>query len=386
MGWDANDHANDVAWQKRQGFEDEARRAFLAGDLAQAELRLRDADALRTSPQNCAGDQELCLQSRFLKWELEIGDLAAGLKRLGTTKWENPKQYFEMARRVARAYVAAGRKTQAAAAFAELRSLPDLASNEPLLALSLGRALWRLGLEDEGRTVVRQVSASHSDRAASNTNSELAMELARLQLEMDDREGAIAVLRLLQPVAARLDVDREGGLGYRLAYAFARAGLDVEAFALMDRFSADPLPFLGGIATGQADRGEINSAFETLNRLQAYPLPPTANPPSGSWIFVSPKLPQRTSETGRQELVAKAALAIAVAAARRFEWNALLRADAVGRQSDPQWAEHTLRGTARRSAREQNLQHHRPASKRHLQGARRRRPRGCRHRCGRIHW
>lgn len=123
----------------------------------------------------------------------------------------------------------------------------------------------------------------------------------------------------------------------------------------MNRFSADPLPLMGEIATGQADRGEISSAFETLDRLQTYPLPPEGNPLSSRSLFPSFKPLQRTSETGRQALVARVALAIAVAAARRFEWNALLRADAVGRQSDPQWAEHTLRGTARRSALENGI-------------------------------
>jgi hypothetical protein len=353
--WDADRSGNDVNWQKGRARENEAKHAFRAGDLAQAQLRLRDAGGLRTLPQKCMGDEELCLQSRFLEWELEIGDLAAGLKRLGATKWENPKQYLVMARRVARAYVAAGRKMQAAAAFAELRSLPDLASDEPVLALSLGRALWRLGLENEGRTIVRQVSASHSDPAVSNEGRELAVELACLQLEMDDRDGAIAVLRSLQPVAARLNVDHEGGFGHRLTYAFTRAGLDAEASALVNRFSIDPLPFLGEIATGQADRGEISSAFETLDRLQTYPLPPEGNPLSSRPMFPSFKPLQRTSETGRQALVAKVALAIAVAAARRFEWNALLRADAVGRQSDPQWAEHELRGTARKSALENRI-------------------------------
>lgn len=283
----------------------EAKHSFLAGDPETARRLLLGPDCKGLSLLIYSCILPDAVDTQFLQWEIEGGNLTAAARRLKETDWKSKKLQVFIAERLVRALFDAHRTNEGRAILADLRSNPGL--DQVLMA----QALWRLGQIDEGETLLRESAKAALEEASRNPRYDPPIATAGLQLAMGDKVGGADTLhRIKQLGAARFDTMR-APLAGRLAFA----ALDADAFSLLDTTLADR-PVLADIVMGQARRGDFTTAFSTLYRLRALPVDPKAG------NFRNPGA--RT-----------AAAAIERYAARAGDTDAFSRADAIRRDLDP---------------------------------------------------
>src|SRR5262249_6038174 len=157
-------------------------------------------------------------------WELDAGDLAAAARRLRQADWRRGNARVHFAERVARAFIAAGRGPEGFALLAELQS------DDNIDASLLAEAYWRLGAVEEGRTMMREAVEAAPDAAVREPAAPLPVAMAGIELAMGDRDSATAALHRM----AELGGERIGLVRAPLAGRLAYAGLDTEAFALLE--------------------------------------------------------------------------------------------------------------------------------------------------------
>jgi tetratricopeptide (TPR) repeat protein len=222
---------------------------------------------------------------RFLLWEIEAGNLSAAVHRLNTSVWNSADVHVGMAEQVANAYLASGRSQEAIDLLLQLATLPSNARQ------SLGKALWRVGAPEQGRAAFREAVASELAAAEADDKKSLPVDLARIQLVMGDRAGALETLARIQALAAPLEYDPQALMPPnpryttltiraerwrqardRTAGVLAQAGLDDQAFALLHEAAANQPDILKRIMRGQAARGDFDAAFRTFDRLRQGPL------------------------------------------------------------------------------------------------------------------
>jgi hypothetical protein len=135
--------------------------------------------------------------------------------------------------------------------------------------------------------MLRAAVAAALAEAEADVTKSLPVDLARIQLVMGDRDGALQTLARFHNLAVPLEYDPKAlsapnsllttltRASYRwceardrMAGVYAMAGLDAEAFALMDEPAADQTQVLRGIVRGQAARGDFDTGFQTLERLR----------------------------------------------------------------------------------------------------------------------
>ncbi len=102
----------------------EAKRAFLSGNPEGAKQYLRQCQFV--PHYDFCPTFDLDFNIRFLHWEIKAGDLTAALHRLRTVDWKNDYLRRLETMHVARAYVVAGRRTEAMDILRDARPLgPD---------------------------------------------------------------------------------------------------------------------------------------------------------------------------------------------------------------------------------------------------------------------
>jgi tetratricopeptide (TPR) repeat protein len=295
--WDPQRNSSDGAVKRRhERLEADARRAFVAGDVASASRLLRERE--------CKPDTPSCLtpvlgaDSILLNWELKVGRLSAAARRLRETDWTTKSVHIDQAGQVARAFMDAGKPEEGLAILSELR--PEQASEQALIA----QIYWRLGEVAQSRSLMREAAQA----ALSDAKRDLPVSLAGQQLSIGDRDGAIDTLRRIQ----QLDPDRLATVRALLAGRLAFAGLDADARALLDGKMVDGA-VLANIIVGQARRHDFDAAFRTLQELRKWP-------------------PARQEDNAGNSGYRSAITSIARNAARAGDADAFRRADAIRRE------------------------------------------------------
>lgn len=260
----------------------DAKLAFLNGDSARAREILRGCE--RTAPLSCFN--EPWLESYFVTWDLEAGKLVDVLQRLRTTNWASNDFKASIAKRIAHAYAAAGRRAEAVAILLdrELAPAPEHAFAEDL---------WKFGEREVGIRLQRHAVAEALIAARQDVKKRLPVELAGVQIAMGDNEGAIKTLRALLRLAVPLEYDlplpRPSDVPVEswdprakltpaadrwiidralLVETLAWAGLNSDAFAMLGEPPVDDALVLRNIVIGQAKRGDFESAFKTLELIR----------------------------------------------------------------------------------------------------------------------
>src|SRR6266508_2950967 len=191
----------------------EARRAFLGGDPESARHLLRDCQHVVFIVGYCAST-DAAINSQFLQWELETGDLPAALGRFRQTD-KGTKAHIHEAGRVAEALIKAGRRDEGLEILSELRANPLL--DKALIA----EIYWRLGAVEEGKNLMRLAVRAAIDKDERDSRKRSPVTMAGVQLAMGDRDGGIEALRRIAQLGADHPV-----LHAPLAGRFAFAGLD----------------------------------------------------------------------------------------------------------------------------------------------------------------
>jgi len=294
-----------LAERQHQKLEAEAKRAFLTGDAEGARRLLGERQC---RPGMCVSSA-FSIDSLFLNWELETGDLSAATRRLRETDWKRQKDLqIHYAGRVAKAFIDAGRANEGFEILSELHSNPDV--DRALIA----QTYWRLGAIEEGKTLMRAAVNAAFDEAERDRNKQLPAVMAGVQWAMGDRDGAIDTLRRIQQFSA----DRLHMVRAPLAGRLAFAGLDADAFSLLEDTVADRA-ILANIVIGQARRGDFDAAFETLERLPKFALP---------------RIEDNSGNPGPVTAVGS----IMRNGARAGNADAFRRAEAIYRELRPRWA------------------------------------------------
>jgi len=340
--------------EKLRSLEAEARRAFLGGDEARALLLLEQARELLSDHERAHFDVKLESKVQFLAWELEAGNMAAGLARLKTSDWQGTILVL-MAQRVARAYVVAGQRDQGLNILRELLSDPD---NHSLVA----EAFWKLGAHEEAIGIMREAARLCFDAAAQDVKKPIPLQLVQTQLAMHDTEGALDSLRRAQSLAAPLEYDPSPprqpnvrtGIWFahplkpaaqrwllvreQLARLLARVDLDADAYRLLDEPMANQPAVLAAIAGGQSARGGFAAAFATLEMIRdpvrTVPAQYVFNPDDGLLYPPQGSPVARADDKARSKAIDGAAFLIARAAARLGDEDAFRRAFELGREID----------------------------------------------------
>src|SRR5712671_4254520 len=120
---------------------------------------------------------------------------------------------------------------------------------------------------------MREAAASALADAEADSKKQLPVWIAGAQVAMGDRDGGIVTLRGLW----RFDADRLSKIRAPLAGQLAFAGLDAEAFSLLDGTAADRA-ILPNIIVGQARRSDFEAAFRTLDQFRKLPPRPRSSP------------------------------------------------------------------------------------------------------------
>ena len=271
------------------------------------------------------------LPFQFLQWTLEVGDLAAAEELLRTKNWMTPLERVTSARMVAEAHAGAGQPARGLAVLLETWPSPrasDGANSSVDVAetlSSLGEALWRYGAFAQAREAFREASKASLAAARKNISlplwaiaSAAPLCVARLQLATGDQEGANGTMRGIIELAAVPAYNSTRWVESRAerAWLFARSGFEDEAFAVLSEPGAEQTTVLMSIVRGQAERGDFDSAFQTLERLESEESPKV-------------DVPQR------RESRRSAAFWIALNAVRLGEVEPLRKADAIALRIDP---------------------------------------------------
>jgi hypothetical protein len=318
-----------------------AKEAFLAGDLEAAKRHLDDCSDRPKSGTKCPADDRYWFFP-FQQWTLEAGRVDEALQRLKAGVSLPGHNLVQARLEVAGVLRAAGRQAQAWTLLRELRSEPSV------YPPSLAMALWAVGAVDEARLMLREAAAAALAVATKDVSAPLPIELVRVQLHMGDRDGALVTLRgirglevpveedparqspddrkygSLTPASARWATSRG-----RLARNLARAGLDGEAWKLVDAPLADQKLYIESIARGQADRGDFDAAFATIDKLRTAAL----LEPADYWDRRRSSAPMKAAT---HDGPARAAFAIRVvmqSAARKADVPALRRVFALLREA-----------------------------------------------------
>lgn len=350
--------------------EAEAKRLLLSGETAEAEDVFLSAEGLRPDHEARGA-----LGARFtlLQWLLDAGDLAGALGFAKAADWLQPSSRLTAAQMVAKACIAAGQRVAGLRFLFEMWPDANDPKAYPLLA-QFGRHLWDLGIEQQALGILRQAAMGSLAAAARDVRLPLMgylgqpLGVASAQLKCGDRQGAAetlrGVLRLAAPVeydppeprppdlppqtlwlsGAKLKPAARRWLEARdeLARLLACAGLDSEAFALLDTPAAKPLQILENIGHGQCERGAIAAAFTTAERILSGTLSTEAEPssviitPDGRISFHVQSGPTRpVEELERKAACRKVAFWICMTAAKLGDMDAFCRAEALGRQAAP---------------------------------------------------
>jgi hypothetical protein len=137
---------------ERKKFED-AKHLFLSGNPQAAKERL---GGVYCPGRKCVFLKDFALNSLFLHWEMDSGNLAAARDRLRATDWGTSQPF--MAIQVARAYIAAGRQTEIPDLLSEINTRFFDADDRGLLA--------------EGAALRKLVATGDAARAVEIANSE----------------------------------------------------------------------------------------------------------------------------------------------------------------------------------------------------------------------
>jgi hypothetical protein len=201
--------------------------------------------------------------------------VSAALRRVNETNWvrwganwtaEQVRAAYR--REFVEAFIDVGRAKDGLDFLAELRfgANPDKAL--------IAQTYWQVGAVREAHELMREaVGAALAEAEADATKPHLPVSITGLQIAMGDRDGGIVALRRLR----QFDEPRLKRFRAPLAGRFALAGLDAEAFSLLDGNSADQA-VLASIIVGQARRGDFEQAFRTLDSLRKLPPRPPPSP------------------------------------------------------------------------------------------------------------
>lgn len=256
----------------------QAKDAFLSGDVERSKELLQQCRPV-SHPYDCL--REGMLDWRFLNWEIESENLSAALHRLNTTSWRDQDARIGVAAVVSEAYFKSNRRQEAVEILRRLRA------DSPHAKRLLGIALWKVGAVEEGRAMLRDAVTAALAEAKTDVTKSLPVDLARIQLVIGDRDGALQTLASFHKLAAPLEYDPKAlstpnsllttltRASFRwceardkIAGIYALAGLDADAVALMDEPAADQTQVLRGIVRGHAARGDFDAAFQTLEHLR----------------------------------------------------------------------------------------------------------------------
>ena len=250
----------------------DARVAFFSGDPDRAKRQLfeRTCEPNLGSPisDHCVVG-EFAIHIQFLKWDLEVRRVSAALRRVDETNWDRwgtadlIKAGFH--REFVDALIDVGRVQDALDFLAKLRSRA-----RPEKSI-LAQTYWHAGAVQEAQELMREVVAGALAGAETDPQKPFPTILAGIQILMGDRDGGIGTLRRVrQHSNGNADRVRAPLAGY-----FALAGLDDEAFSLLDGTSADR-EILATIIIGKARRGDFETALQTLDKLRELAPPPPA--------------------------------------------------------------------------------------------------------------
>lgn len=244
-----------------KAIESEARKVFRAGDEDGARRILEQRE--------CKPSLTLCfiasfgVDSIFLNWELESGNFPAAERRVEVTDWNSNNLKIYNTKRVAQAFIDAGKRNEA------FRILSELRSNSDLDQASVAELYWQFGEPEEGRKLLRQIAAKELDEAQRDPTRLLPVQISGVQWAMGDKDGAIDTLRRIQ----QFDKVRLGPIGAPLAGRLALIGRDADANAFLNGTPADRAT-LANIIVGQARRGDFEAAFKTLDQLRKLSVQP----------------------------------------------------------------------------------------------------------------
>jgi tetratricopeptide (TPR) repeat protein len=258
-----------------------AKPAFLAGDIEAAKQHLGDCSYHANSAKKCPTDDGFWI-FELQRWTLDAGRLNEAVQRLKSGLSLSGDRLVLARLGPSGALLAAGRRAEA------LELLRELKSDSSIDPRSLAEALWAVGEADEARSMLRQAAAAALAAAAKDVSQPLPTEHARVQLHMGDRDGALVTLRGITRLEMPIEEDpgRESSTDLKygsltpaserwvkarqpLARLLARAGLDGEAWKLVDAPLADQPRYLLNLAQGQAERGDFDAALETIDKLRA---------------------------------------------------------------------------------------------------------------------
>ena len=263
------------ARRKSESLTADARLAFFSGDPdgARSLLFERPCEPNLGSPisDHCVmGDFAIHIQ--FLKWDLEVRRVSAALRRVDETNWDRwgtadlIKAGFH--REFVEALIDVGRVRDALDFLAKLRS-----GTRPEKSI-LAQTYWHAGAVQEAQELMREVVAGALVGAETDPQKPFPTILAGIQILMGDRDGGIGTLRRVRQYSnGNADRVRAPLAGY-----FALAGLDDEAFSLLDGTSADR-EILATIIIGKARRGDFETALQTLDKLRELAPEPLAGLP-----------------------------------------------------------------------------------------------------------
>jgi tetratricopeptide (TPR) repeat protein len=362
-------------YERIQQLVSEARDHLLADEWELAIAVLRRAENLRR-PRDKWGDIETSARGLLLDCHLRKGDIEAAKDLIVASGWKTAFNGVGVHCRLARALEEAGRHDDAVAILRAARSLSGLAE-ERFAAENLAKQFRSIGEVEEAKAVLREASERAFENAVQKPEAPLRLDLARVQMDIGDRDGAVATLRRILSLAVPIEYDPAPApppdlapnmlwaasptlkpLSKRwlesrneeLAEVLARAGLDAEAFALLWERLVDEPAILVGIVRGQAHRGDFEDAFVTLDRLGKGPLSRADEPhpvsirPDGR-LFVWPRESASVAvdERRRTSTVERGLRCIASDAARLGNQAVFERARAMASQISPgDWTDDSL--------------------------------------------
>ena len=284
-----------------QAIEAKAKLAFRAGDIEGAKRLLLQRDCTNVFLMNSCRTAD----EQLLTWKLDAGDLNGAARRLRETDWKYGYLRLQLAQRVARTFIDAGRADEGFDILASMRSDPNVDRAQ------IAEAYWRLGAVDDGHRLLREAARAAPADAKSDSTNVRAVWIAGVQMAMGDRDGAVETLAQVQRSGAAQRKPVRAPLAGRLAYV----GRDADAFAVLAGSPPDA-PVLSNIVVGQARRGDFDAAFATFRQLQAL-------------------VESAESKVGASSDLCTALNAIARNAARAGNTEAFTQADAIRRVRRP---------------------------------------------------